>query len=129
MLKPEVANDTTAAAPAALSTREEQGVTVVGFAQRTLLDVATVDDIAPALLALAERPGPTRLVIDFANVSFLSSHALSLLLRLRRRADLTGGEILLAQLRTELARLLRMTRLDKVFLIFESVDDAIRHFR
>lgn len=104
-------------------------VTVVSFPEHSMLDLPTVDAVADDLLALAEPGRETRLVIDFTNVNFLSSIALSMLLKLRRRADVYGGEVVLAHVRSEVMRLFRITRLDKLFLTFDSVDDAVAHFR
>lgn len=104
-------------------------VTVVGFAERSMLDLPTVDALADDLLAVVEPGRQTRLVIDFTNVNFLSSIALSMLLKLRRRADVQGGEVVLAHVRSEIMRLFRLTRLDKLFLTFDSVEEAVAHFR
>jgi anti-sigma B factor antagonist len=112
-----------------LTVATQDDVTVVGFAERAMLDLSTVDAVADDLLALAEPGRQTRLVVDFTNVNFLSSIALSMLLKLRRRADVYGGEVVLAQVRSEVMRLFRITRLDKLFLTFDSVEEAVAHFR
>ncbi len=111
-----------------LAVQVHDDVTVVGFTEQSMLDALTIESITDDLLALVDPGRPARAVIDLSNVHFLSSIGLSLLLKLRRRADSGGGEIVLAQVRSEVLRLFRITRLDKIFLTFGSVDEAIAHF-
>ncbi len=114
---------------APLSIRKVDDVTVVGFADRATLSAPTVDDVSGTLLGLVAEGSRPRIVMDMANVHFVSSPALSLLLSLRRAADDAGGEVVLCELRSEVQRLLRITRLDKVFLSFDTLEAALAHFR
>lgn len=114
---------------AQLNIRAVDDVTVVGFGDRSKLDASTVDEISGALLGLVAAGSRPRIVLDMVDVHFVSSPALSLLLSLRRVADDAGGEVVLCALRSEVQRLLRITRLDKVFLSFDTLEAALAHFR
>lgn len=67
--------------------------------------------------------GDRRLVLDLARVEFLDSSGLGVLVALLKR---TGGEgaLALAGLRPAVSRLLQLTRLDRVFGIHDTVEQA-----
>lgn len=110
-----------------IETRETDGVAVVSFAPETHLDLAAVDAVAEEINQLAE--GARRgIILDFDNVHFVSSPALSLLLNLRRVADASGTEVVFCRLRPEVARLFRITRLDRLFTLHADLDGAVAHF-
>lgn len=101
---------------------------VVRFRNATILDTLTVQRISRELYEVLECPGAQCVVIDFQDVRFLSSHALGVLLTLRRRAAKGGVKVALAGLRPELLRVFQATKLDQVFTLFESGEAALAHF-
>jgi anti-anti-sigma factor len=111
-----------------LVVQEAEGALLISFRDQAVLDTVTVDAIGGELSGLIDAQHQRNLVLDLSNVSFVSSPALSMLLHLRRKADEAGGEVVLCQLRPEIARLLRMTTLDKVFHFFETPTAALAHF-
>ena len=67
------------------------------------------------LFALLEKLPPGDLFLDFANVSFLTSNTLAMLLSLRKKWVGLGGQLLLTNLNPEVFEVFRITRLDNVF--------------
>ena len=67
------------------------------------------------LFALLETLPPGCLVLDFSNVSFLTSNTLAMLLSLRKRWVGLGGQLFLKGLNPEVFEVFRVTRLDNVF--------------
>ena len=99
-------------------------VCVVGFEDDTVLDALTTPPIARQLYELVEKPGSTRLLLDFANVCFLSSQALGVLLTLRRKAERAAVRLAATGLRPELQRVFQVTKLDTMFPHFAGREEA-----
>jgi anti-sigma B factor antagonist len=86
------------------------------------LDVYNVDQVRAAL-AGAAADGPSRVVIDLANVEFMDSTALGVLIE--ARGALPEGALRLAGPQLETVRALKVSGLDRHLQIHESVEDAL----
>ncbi|WP_434599967.1 STAS domain-containing protein [Streptomyces sp. A5-4] len=86
---------------------------MAGVALSGELDLATVGQIEPALLALA-RDSSRDLVLDLAGLTFCDSTGAALLLRLHQRCADSGTRLELRQVPQLPARVLRMLRVDRV---------------
>ncbi|HEY3245484.1 MAG TPA: STAS domain-containing protein [Phycisphaerae bacterium] len=107
------------AAPAErLSILRRDDLAVVTFTDTSILDTMQIDDIGRQLNELVEKGGCRRMVLDFANVKFLSSATLGILLTLRRKCDEAAGRLAIAALRPELRRVFQVTRLDSMFTFY-----------
>ena len=71
---------------------------------------------------------PAYVVVDLANVRFMDSTALSTLVHAMKRARALGGDLRLCGLQQPVRMIFEMTRLDRVFEIFNQADDAIQAF-
>jgi anti-sigma B factor antagonist len=110
-------------ADSGLSTLAIEGGVVVGFAPGANLDAHTVELVRDDIIAVVER-GTGSIVLDFTNVSFASSPAIGLLVTLRLKAARTDHRLLLAGLHDNIAGVLRVMQMDKIFEIFPNVDAA-----
>ena len=108
--------------------QQHESVAVVRFEARVMLDSATIHEVAGDLHALLDEHHLTKLVLDFTNVKFLASHALGMLIDLRRKAGQMGGNIVLAGLIPDIGRVFRITKLDRWFEFYESADHALQAF-
>ena len=70
-----------------------------------------------------------KLVVDCAQVGYLSSIGITALIRVHKRMAERQGVVKLAAVQAPLARLLEITRLSQVFLTYATVEDAVRAFR
>jgi anti-sigma B factor antagonist len=70
--------------------------------------------------------GARWLVVDCSRVGYLSSVGLTTLIRLYKRLAERGGEMILADVQAPLAKLLHITRLEQVFHVVPTVDEARR---
>ena len=111
--------------PSGLKITETEGVTLVAFRDASILDAITTQGIGRQLYELVESGNHPKVVLDFANVRFLSSQTLCVLLTLRRKADKAQVKIAVACIRPELHRVFEITNLDKLFGFFETTEDAI----
>jgi len=102
-------------------TRRESGAVVVSLAGE--LDLYNANDVREALLAVCAEE-PARLVVDLAEVTFVDSTALGVLVETRSRIA-SRHSFLLAAPRMETKRALEISGLDKHFAVHETVDQAI----
>jgi anti-sigma B factor antagonist len=105
-------------------TRElDGGGLLIAFAGETALDASTTDALRAALSELGDQYD--RIVVDFGNVSFLDSSALGAFVSLLRRVTQKGGSLRIAALRPGVKMIFEVTRLDRVFVSAETVEEAL----
>ena len=86
------------------------------------LDLYNVDQVRSAI-ADAIEAGPSRVVIDLAEVEFMDSTALGVLIE--ARAALAEGALRLAAPQLEIVRALKVSGLDRHLPVHDSVADAL----
>jgi anti-sigma B factor antagonist len=72
---------------------------------------------------------PAYLVVNLAGVEFLDSNTLAILVHGLKRAHQNRGDLRLCCLRNSVRILFELTRLDNVFEIFVSEEDAIQSYK
>jgi len=72
--------------------------------------------------------GEQNYVIDLSAVPFMDSSGMATLVKLFKRIRIGHGDVKLAGLRTEILNIFQITRLDRVFDIFDSQSEAIASF-
>ncbi|MGB8267824.1 MAG: STAS domain-containing protein [Candidatus Velthaea sp.] len=90
------------------------------------LDIATAPTVRAALLEASER-GDHRLVVDLTKVEFLDSTGLGALIGGQRRAKEFHGDVRIVAKEGQILRLLRITGLLKVFLVYPTLDAALHN--
>jgi len=88
------------------------------------LDIGTTPVLRERLLGVLG-PGVRLLIIDLSGVSFCDVSALAVLIGTQRRARGLGSTVRLAAPRPQMAKLMRVTGLDRHFTICASLDDAL----
>jgi anti-anti-sigma factor len=74
----------------------------------------------------AVRRGRRHLILDLTEVTFCDSSGLSLFIDLHRQADSAGGWLRLAGARPQLRSMLRVTRLDQLLALYDTVEAAAK---
>lgn len=69
--------------------------------------------------------GTKHVVLDCAELGYISSSGLASLLGARRKIQSEGGKIYLAELNSTITKVLELTKLNKFFAIFPSVDELV----
>ena len=64
-------------------------------------------------------------MVDFANVSHMSSSALGMLITLHKRVREKNGQLRLCNIQPAIREVFEITRLTEVFNICDSVEDAM----
>lgn len=104
------------------------GVTVVTFSDSSILDTATITQLGNDLFQLPDVQNKQKIVLDFINVKFLSSHALGILITLNKKLAAIKGTLSICSLRPELMKVFTITSLDKLFKFFPSDAAALKSF-
>ena len=86
------------------------------------VDVSTAPRLREQLAALPIDAG--RVVVDLAEVSFLDSTGLGVLVASWKKCQEAGARLDLVVTTPQVSKVLEITRLDSMFRIFESLDDA-----
>jgi anti-sigma B factor antagonist len=69
-----------------------------------------------------------KILIDLSAVNFIDSSGLGILVGCMRSATKAGGKLKITSLQESPQKLFEVTRLDRVFEIFDSRDSAIKSF-
>jgi anti-sigma B factor antagonist len=112
-----------------IQVNEHEGIKVVRFQDHQLFDERTVREIADQIAeALPNDGSPIRLVVDFSEVSLISSTFLSKLILLQRRIDGSGGKMRLCEMTPMIQQVFRTSNLDRLFKIDRDQRTAIDSF-
>lgn len=87
------------------------------------LDAGSAEEYKPRLQALAG-PGPVFLVGDLADLKYISSAGLNLLIHICREVRKQGGDFRLAGVQPYVREILDLTGYTKIFKLYESVEQA-----
>ncbi|MEM0982575.1 MAG: STAS domain-containing protein [Planctomycetota bacterium] len=112
-----------------LRIRSEDEVTRVEFIDRNILDEANIAAIGEELTGIIEQNQSPKMLISFANVDHLSSAALGTLITVNNKVQARGGQLRLADIDPQIHEVFVITRLNKIFEIHETADDALASFR
>ena len=116
-------------AQANLSIRQEEGISVVGFEDRKILEELTINAIGERLGELADADPTPKILLDFQNVEHLSSAALGMLITLNKLLGQRQGQLVLANIHPQIYEVFKITRLNKLFNIQKTTADAFKQFR
>lgn len=81
-------------------------------------------DLVQAALERGER----RLLVDFSRTGYIDSSGLGALVSISKRIRETGGELRLSGLNDDLRSLFELTKLDTLFAITETPEQALTSF-
>jgi anti-sigma B factor antagonist len=111
-----------------LKVSKEGEINVARFVDEKILDETLVQGLGQELLGLAESDNPPKLVLDFSSVKFLSEAALGKLIILHKKIKEQAGQLKLANLCPEIEEVFVITRLNKLFDIYDDEADALADF-
>jgi anti-sigma B factor antagonist len=103
-------------------------VTVVRFVDRKVLDEESIQELGKELFDLVEVQNRRQLLLNFANVEFISSATLGKLIVLDRKVKTAKGRLRMCHIRPEILEVFRITKLDKVFDIRDEEAEALAAF-
>ncbi|MHC4712150.1 MAG: STAS domain-containing protein [Planctomycetota bacterium] len=104
-------------------------ITVVTFKDKKILDEAVIQDVGDELFDLVDKQYKTKLLLNFENVEYLSSAALGKLITLNKRIKEENGELKLCNIIPEIFEVFRITKLNRLFEIYDEMEQALRRFK
>ncbi len=104
---------------------EKSGVVVVAVDGQLI--VGNRHDLKQKVLDALEA-GDTKFVIDFANTGYIDSSGLGVLVSLAKKIREAGGDLKLAGLNDDLRTLFELTKLDSLFTLTRSAEEAVATF-
>jgi anti-sigma B factor antagonist len=110
---------------ALLQVHKQNEVAVVTFATSRILDQSNVQQLGDELNALVDTYGLEKIVLNFANVNYMSSAVMGKLVSLRKKVEGAGGTLVLCNIEESIYEIFKIMRFDKMFDIYESEDDAV----
>jgi len=114
-----------ASADSRLRIRNQNGITIVEFIDRNILDEANIQNIGEEISTVIDGADQPRLLISFSNVEHLSSAALGTLITINNKVRAKDGQLRLANIDPQIYEVFVITKLNKLFQIHETTDEAL----
>ena len=109
-----------------LTHRTIEGIDIVALAGRLVM--ADVPEVRQKLLTTVEQ-GSGKLILNLAEVGFMDSSGLSVLVSALKATRAKGGDIALLHLSPNVRSLIELTRLQQIFPIFDDEAAALTRLR
>ncbi len=107
----------------------ERGVITIGKIQAgSVLDAVNVNQFGKEVLEFVATHPDLNLLLDFQSVEYLSSAVLTELLRINQACKEAGGGLRLCGLNADITKVFEITNLDRMFVIYGAVDDAVKRY-
>ena len=104
------------------STRKETGVTILDLSGE--VEVSEAPKLRDILIGLLEQ-NSGKLLVNMTDVVYIDSAGLSVLIAANRQAQKMGGTFALSNPQPTVQQVFKLTRMNKVFQIYETVADGV----
>ena len=111
-----------------LTVIQQDDINVVRFADRKILEELSIREIEEELFSLVRSIPEIKLLLNFSGVEHLSSAALGMLINLQKEVGKNGGELKLSDINPQIFEVFKITRLNKLFDIHDTANEALRKF-
>ena len=102
--------------------RSENGIPVLVLTGR--LNQASADALHAAAMEVAGDETSKALVVDMGGVDFIASVGIRSLIRPSQALSMRGGKLAVANLSPQISDFFKLTGLDQMFRVYETVADA-----
>ena len=116
------------AAESLLRVVDEDGVMHIQFVDRNILDEANIQQIGEEITRHVDETPQPKVLISFENVDHLSSAALGTLITINNKIRGKDGQLRLANIDPRIYEVFVITKLNRLFQIHESADQALASF-
>ena len=113
---------------ARLVIEQVKDVTVVTFSDTTVVEGQHIEQIRRELAELVEKKNRSKLVLDMARVSHLSSTALGMLIPLADKTRELKGDLVLLGVQPSIRKVFKITKLEKKFKFKATEAEALKVF-
>ncbi len=108
--------------------QDQDGVKRIEFVERNILDEANIQQIGDEIGRIVDSQDSPKLLISFQNVDHLSSAALGTLITINNKIRGKDGQLRLAEIDPQIYEVFVITKLNKLFQIFDNADQAMASF-
>ncbi len=112
-----------------ITVSDNSGVSVVRFVDKKIVDSGSIEQLGEELNSLATVDKLNKILLNFDGVEFMSSAALNKLISLNTKVKAAAGRLKLCCLRAEIKEVFTITRLDRVFDLRKTEEEAIEAFK
>ena len=112
----------------ALKVTSDGEITRVQFLERNILDASAIREIGDQITQVIDQTPNPKVLISFENVEHLSSAALGALISINHHSRQKGGQLRLAEIDSQIQEVFAITKLDRVFQIYQTADAAAASF-
>ncbi len=103
-------------------------VTVVSFTDSKILDEYKINQLNDELQKVAEKNAGGKLLLNFGDVHFMSSAVLGKLVMINKKCKADKTDLRLCNISAEIMKVFQITKLNKVFDIYDSEEKALSAF-
>ena len=107
---------------------DHDGVTRIEFLDRNILDEANIQQIGEEITRIVADRSEPKVLISFENVDHLSSAALGTLITINNKIRSKEGQLRLANIDPQIYEVFVITKLNKLFQIHDSTEQALASF-
>lgn len=118
-----------AAADSHIKVTNADGVHVVEFCDRKILDELAISETGDQLRSVVQSEPSIRVLLNFEHVEHLSSAALGMLITLDKLVKENGGQMKLSDINSQIYEVFKITRLNKLFDIHDTAQKALTSFQ
>jgi anti-sigma B factor antagonist len=111
-----------------IAVTHKDGITIAQLLDEEILEEGTINDITESLFAVVGENQGIKLLITFTKVKHFSSSALGMLIRLNKRVGQAAGVLKLCKISPSLYEIFVITKLNKLFEIYDDQEQAINSF-
>lgn len=111
-----------------LSITQENEVSIVTFSDRKILEELSIAEIGDEFSKLVDGHEGVKVLVSFENVEHLSSAALGMLITLNKKIEGLKGTLKLSDINAQIYEVFKITRLNKLFDIYDLSDEALSTF-
>jgi anti-sigma B factor antagonist len=104
-------------------------VTRIEFLERNILEETSIHQIGEEIGRIIDQSGDPKLLISFENVEHLSSAALGTLITINNKVRQKGGQLRLSNIDPQIYEVFVITKLNKLFQIYDTAEAAAKTFR
>ena len=108
-----------------LNISAEGDVTIVELTDRKILDELSISQIGERLQGMVAKAENPKFILDVSNVGHMSSSALGMLITVHKRIREKKGQLRLSGIQPPIREVFVITRLNEIFDICSSKDDAL----
>jgi len=107
---------------------QQKDIRIVEFTNSKIIDELNIAEIGQTLTEVIDQSANPKLLLDFAQVEHLSSAALGMLINANGRIKSKNGQLRLANIKPHLYEVFLITRLNKLFYIHPTRQEALASF-